>query len=137
MRIDTWIARRRWMRTLAALATLSISLMAQTPQPVPKLGDGESLFFLHITLRGNYVVPSQVSLPEGWCRIVVHDPTQVGGGQQIVLSTEAGIGLSSKNLASRSSKAEMYYRLSPGMHKIRIGAKNEWIVQVEVFKKTK
>lgn len=127
MRTDGRILRWR-LRSLAVIATLGISLMAQTSASGPKLGKGESLSILRLTLRGNYVVPSQVTLPEGWCRIVVYDPHQIAGGQEIILGTDADTRLSSKSLAASSAKAEMYYRLPPGKHKLRIGTKNEWIV---------
>lgn len=127
---------RRFVAALA-LAICGVRSMAQTPQPSPKIADGETLSILHVTLRQNYVVPNQVSLPEGWCRIVIRDPNQIGGGQQISLNTDTDVRLSNKNLEARSAKAEMYYRLSPGKHKLRIGTKNEWVVQVEVSKKTK
>lgn len=100
-----------------------------------RLGAGESLGVLRFTLRPNYVIPNKVTVEEGWYRIVVSDPHMISRSQTISLSDDGDVRLSSKVREDKSPKSVLYERLTPGKRKLRVGAKNEWVVEVTVTQK--
>lgn len=98
----------------------------------PVIGAGEKFGLLHFTVRQNYVVPQATTVEEGWYRIVVDDPSRVAPAAAARLEDERGTPLTGKTLAAQGAKTSLYFRLSPGRQRLRVGTKGEWVVQVTV-----
>ncbi|SRR6266404_779667 len=101
----------------------------------PKLGPGESLQTLRFVLQKNLVVPNQVAVQEGWCRLLIADPLMVASKQNVELRDANDVPLASDQLGDHASHTEMYYRLTPGRTKLHVGTGNQWVIQIDVAAK--
>lgn len=98
-----------------------------------QLGPGERLSVMRFTLRLKYVVPNQVTVPEGWYRITVDDPNMIGARERVDLDDDERMTrLASQARSAKSPRTSFYHRLTPGRKKLRVGSRNEWVVTVNV-----
>ncbi|MBL8242221.1 MAG: hypothetical protein JNM66_32645 [Bryobacterales bacterium] len=98
----------------------------------PALRTGERFGVLSFSMRENYVYPQEVTVTEGWYRIVIDNPHRVIGNAAARLDDERGAALNEKAVEGKDFRTSFYQRLTPGKHKLRIGAKAEWVVAVTV-----
>lgn len=98
-----------------------------------QLGPGERLSVMRFTLRLKYVVPNQVTVPEGWYRITVDDPHMIGARERVDLDDDERMTrLASQPRSAKGSRTNLYQRLTPGRKKLRVGTRSEWVVTVNV-----
>lgn len=106
---------------------------APQPQPGgPAIREGEKFGVLGFTVRSDYVYPQEVTVEEGWYRIVIDNPHRVTGDVAARLEDERGARLNETALAGKIPRTAFYQRLRPGRHKLRVGEKAEWVVAVTV-----
>lgn len=98
----------------------------------PAIREGEKFGLLGFTVRSNYVYPQEVTVAEGWYRIVIDNPNRVTGDVAARLEDERGARLNETAIAGKAPRSAFYQRLRPGKHKLRIGEKAEWVVAVTV-----
>jgi hypothetical protein len=90
---------------------------------------------LYFAIRENYVFPQEVNVEEGWFRIVVENPNRVASDVLASIDDEAGSKLAGKPIANQGARTSFYVRIGPGKHRLRIGPKQDWTVQLNVTKK--
>ena len=131
----------RLKSVLRQLNLMALGCLMMTGQPVrvddvkPQVKPGETFRVLTLSLGTNYVAPTQVTLEEGWYRVIVQNPLRLGGGLTVGFDDEVGNRLTGKTVDDRSHKTAFYFKVTPGRHKIKIGTKQEWVVDVTVARK--
>lgn len=124
--------QRRWIVFGLAVQILTAQGVPQ-PQPGgPAIRDGEKFGILGFTVRSNYVYPAEVTVAEGWYRVVIDNPHRVTGDVVARLEDERAVVLQESAVAGKDPRTAFYRRLTPGKHKLRIGDKAEWVVAVTV-----
>jgi len=98
----------------------------------PAVRAGERFGVISFSLRENYVYPQEVTVGEGWYRIVIDNPHRVTGNVSARLDDERGAAVNEKAVEPKDLKSSFYQRLGPGKHRLRIGARAEWVVAVTV-----
>jgi hypothetical protein len=68
---------------------------------------------------------------------LVDDPSRVASNVNLSFDDERGMALTAKQLATLGPRTNFYFRVNPGKHRLRIGTKNEWVVQVVANAKKK
>ncbi|MBL8234894.1 MAG: hypothetical protein JNL98_40715 [Bryobacterales bacterium] len=60
------------------------------------------------------------------------NPHLVATQVAVAVDDERNNRLASKAIAEAAPRTSFFYRVNPGRHKLRIGTKQEWIVQLDV-----
>jgi hypothetical protein len=113
-------------------ALLSSQGLRAQMQTAPQLEKDETVSTIGVTVRRNFVVPSQVTVDEGWLRIVIHNPVGIVGLNAVLADETRNTQSNNVGLVQRSAKTGFFIRVSPGRHKIKIGDRREWEVDVTV-----
>jgi len=122
---------------LALLSALAAAGQGQSPNGDPRIAAGETVGVINVAVRGNYVVPSTMTVEEGVYLIRIDDPFRVAPGSEVTVDTEGGQRVRSKVAETNGPRTKLLVRLGRGKHKIKIGAKNEWVIDVDVVQAKK
>lgn len=120
-------------RAAAVLITAGIALAqppAATPEPRPL--PNERYGVIVVSVRQNYLWPNAITVQEGFYRIVIDDSSRLAAGVSAVLEDERGAKLGDKPTNAKGGRSEFKVRLARGRHKIKVGPKNEWVLDVTV-----
>lgn len=132
------MAIKGFRRPLSLMALWGVIAMAQ-PTRVddvkPQVKPGETFRVLTVSLGTNFVAPAQVALEEGWYRVIVLNPLRLAGGLTVGFDDEVGNRLTGKAMDDRAHKTAFYFKVTPGKHKIKIGTRPDWVVDVSVARK--
>ena len=119
---------------LLFFVAIAATVSAQPPAQL-RLEAGERLGIIRISVRSTFISPSQVTIEEGLYRVILDDSSLVAGAAGIDFEDERGA--TSRQATTRPSqlRTEFYQRFPVGSHRLKVGTRNEWVLQVTVSPK--
>ncbi|MBY0507039.1 MAG: hypothetical protein K2X03_24190 [Bryobacteraceae bacterium] len=123
-------------RNLSLLVAFALPLVGQPiPSSQVRLNQGETLGIIRVVVRPNFISPSTVTVEEGLYQIVVHDAELISNGASIDFEDERGATSRQGSINKNEPRSSSFRRLTPGVYKLKLGAKSEWTLQLTVTAK--
>ncbi len=119
---------------LALAASIAVRAYAQAPAPPPEPVPlpNERYGVIVVSVRANYLWPNTLTLPEGFYRVVVDDSSRLAPSVGFSIEDDRGNKLREHTTNGRGGRSEVRVRLARGRHRIRVGNRNEWILNITV-----